>query len=314
MVIHTIASSPSGNPCGRVVTVNDIVRGWQNAGRQASSHYLVDRDGTITQMVREANVAFHAELENPNSIGIEHADICNKPDAYTTTLYERSAELVRDIARRNGFNLQVFRFDTPTLANATVVGHVDVGAHGDPGVFWDWEYYAQLLRWNGNASTRPIRLVAVSPPAPAPAGWQSRTRVQVQGETRACIPNEHCAVNRHSWGDTYLRARASTAGTDILFRFDVPVQGRYKVSLWWPRHAGACSATHVDFEALKAGGPARGWVFFDQRRNFGKWNDLGSPYTFTVPASGAQVTVRVHRASTATGWILADAARILRVF
>jgi hypothetical protein len=141
-----------------------------------------------------------------------------------------------------------------------------------------------------------------------------RTRVQVKGETRACIPNDRCAVDRHSFGDTYLRGRASTAGTDILFRFTVPVEGRYKVSLWWPRHADACSATHVDFEAIKAGGPARGWVFFDQRRNFGKWNDLGSPFTFTVPATGAQVTVRVHRASTTTGWILADAARILRVF
>ena len=178
VVIHTTAI---GKTCGPAVNVEETVARWQRqSSRQSGPHYVVDRDGTITQLVREANVAFHkmGGGVNRNSIGIEHADICNAPDAYTPTLYECSAKLVRDIARRNGFPLRVFKIDTSNLADATVIGHDSFGGHGDPGVYWDWEYYAQLLHWDGSANTRPIRIVAASPGDPAPAGWQLRTRVQ----------------------------------------------------------------------------------------------------------------------------------------
>jgi hypothetical protein len=59
----------------------------------------------------------------------------------------------------------------------------------------------------------------------------------------------------------------------------------------------------------------------DQRRNFGQWNDIGAPFIFTVPSSlifpfflaTTEVRVRIRRTSRQAGWILADAARILKV-
>jgi hypothetical protein len=320
VVIHTLTSA-GATDCIGFGTVADQVRAWQNAppdppGWGASSHYLVDRDGTATQMVLEANVAFHATLANPDSIGIEHADICNKPDAYTTELYEGSAALVRDIASRNHFAIRVFGIDTNDAANATVVAHqaLDPANRDDPGPYWDWEYYARLLRWDGRTPrTRPLRYVAANG-AVAPAGWQVRRRVDVVGENRNCIPNSFCAQQRHSYGDTYWRAAANTEGSDMVFRVALRAEGLYKLSLWWPHVAGANPATFVHAEIQKAGGPARANVAFDQTRNFGRWNDLGGPFTFTVPGGGgAQVTLRIRRASPKAGFVLADALRVLRV-
>lgn len=314
LVIHTLAAANVGD-CIRFATVNDIVRGWQNPGRTASSHYLVDRNGEITQMVREANVAFHVVAHNADTIGIEHADVCNKPDAYTTELYERSAELVRDIARRNGIITRVFGIDTNNLNNATVVGHLDIGGHGDPGPYWDWEYYASLLRWDGQTvRNRPIRLVSMASLAAAvPTGWQSQSRVQVLGESRACIPNTHCANRNHSYGDNYWQTEPNDTGTDVVFPFSIHREGLYKISLWWPNVRNANPETMVQVNVQKAGGPAMATHFFDQRNGHGRWNDIGQPFVFTVPGSGAQVQVRIRSASRQAGRILADSVRVLKV-
>ena len=129
-----------------------------------------------------------------------------------------------------------------------------------------------------------------------------------------CIPNSHCANRNHSYGDTYLRAQSNTPGTDLEFQFSLSAPGLYKISLWWPNVPGASSATLVEAEILKAGGPARANGTFDQTGRNGLWNDLGPPFTFTVPGGGgARGTVRIRRASRAAGLILADAVRVLKV-
>lgn len=70
-------------------------------------------------MVSEDNAPFHTPGANQDSIGIEHPDVCNDPAPLTTHVYERSAALVRDIAVRHGFAIDV-------------AGHVDISAnHGD---------------------------------------------------------------------------------------------------------------------------------------------------------------------------------------
>jgi hypothetical protein len=276
-------------------------------GRGTSAHYYVYRNGCIIQMVREANVAFHAGSPafNRDSIGIEHADVCNDPAPYTTQLYERSAELVRDIARRNGFNISVYGIHTNNVNHATVVAHVDVGGHGDPGPYWDWEYYALLLAWDGRtASQRPIRLVSMAvEQAATPPGWQVRRRRR--------IANDRCANRNDPYGARYWRARPSSTGSPAEFRLIVNQPGLYKVSLWWPNVRGANPETQVQVEVRKAGGPAMANVLINQRGGYGRWNDIGSP--FTVPATGAEVIVRVRRTSRKRGWLLADAVRVLKI-
>jgi|GEM_PF-4144482 len=309
----TCRSLPSPRPIGRVIVhvlavpsttrrsgVEAVVAGWQNAGREASSHYLVDRDGTITQMVREANVAFHTPGNNPDSIGIEHADVCNDPAPFTTQLYERSAALVRDIAARNGF----------VISPTTVLGHHDANPnHGDPGPYWDWEYYRLLLAWDGqDRASRPVRVVNGAAGAQGtPTGWQV-------GHRRA-IPNDHCASRRDPWGERYWKARpaASAAAAELSLPVDEP--GTYSVSLWWPDVAGANPAATVEIETGCLSSPclqtsSTQIATVDQRRNFGRWNVVA---TVTIDGPPAEVKVRLRRDAAQPGWILCDGARLLRI-
>jgi hypothetical protein len=279
--------------------VEAVIAGWQNPGRQASAHYLVDRDGTITQMVREADVAFHTPGNNVDSIGIEHADVCNDPAPLTTRLYERSAALVRDLATRHGF----------AINNTTVAGHSQVNAnHGDPGPYWDWEYFFLLLAWAGiAAASRPIRLVTAAATRPAaPAGWQVRRR--------RVIPNDHCGSRRDPWGATYWRAQPSATGAVAELSMVVEEACTYKVSLWWPDVAGANPAVPVDIEVACLTSPCSGVstqsVTVNQRPNAGRWNDVT---VVSVTQTPAEVKVRWRRNSTQSGWIVVDGMRLLKI-
>src|SRR5262245_50697315 len=172
IVIH-VRTSRGANPIQR----------WQNQPQRGEArttpHYYVDRAGRITQLVREADVARHAENHNRDTIGIEHGDVGNNPTAYTEALYEQSAALIRDIVARHRL----------VIDRATVIGHelLNHGHHDDPGAYWDWEYYFRLLIWNGRAEDeRPIRIVATLPAVAIP-GWQ------VQHRRR--IPDDMCATS-----------------------------------------------------------------------------------------------------------------------
>ncbi|MEA2561097.1 MAG: hypothetical protein QOH06_2601 [Acidobacteriota bacterium] len=296
VVIHVIAVPSTSRRSG----VAAVIAGWQNAGRQASSHYLVDRDGTVTQMVREANVAFHTPGNNEDSIGIEHADVCNDPAPLTTRLYERSAELVRDLAARHRI----------VIGNATVAGHHDVNPnHGDPGPYWDWEYYRLLLVWDGTTRpSRPLRVVAAAAGRPAaPAGWQVARR--------RAIPNDHCANSHDPWGARYWRAQpaATGAAAELILVADEP--GVYSVSLWWPDVPGANPAVNVEIQTGCISSPCRQTAgvqnaTVNQRQGFGRWTVVG---TVTIDGPPAEVKVRIRRDSAQPGWILCDGARLLRI-
>ncbi|MGF1427994.1 N-acetylmuramoyl-L-alanine amidase [Kitasatospora sp. LaBMicrA B282] len=126
------------------------IASFQNPNEQATAHYLVrSRDGHVTQLVRTADVAWHAgnKTVNMHSIGIEHEGYAfpkSQPTWYSEQLYESSAELVRYLADR---------FEVP-LDRQHIIGHDDVpgptqhevaSMHWDPGTFWDWAHYLELL-------------------------------------------------------------------------------------------------------------------------------------------------------------------------
>ncbi|MBA2445211.1 MAG: N-acetylmuramoyl-L-alanine amidase, partial [Nocardioidaceae bacterium] len=114
-----------------------------------SWHYtLRSSDGHIAQNVRPKNVAWHAGnwYVNMHSIGLEHEGYAGQNgEWYTEAMYRTSARLVRYLANR---------YDIP-LDRAHIIGHDQIpgpapasvpGMHWDPGPFWDWEHYFDLLR------------------------------------------------------------------------------------------------------------------------------------------------------------------------
>lgn len=104
-----------------------------------SAHYVIrSTDGEITQMVGEADTAWHVRGFNRTSIGIEHEYDARLGIGHTDAQYRASAALVCDIARRHGIPID----------RQYIVGHRELpGAdHSDPGPAWNWTYYMALVR------------------------------------------------------------------------------------------------------------------------------------------------------------------------
>ncbi|MDK1474763.1 N-acetylmuramoyl-L-alanine amidase [Streptomyces sp. 549] len=147
----------SGRPASQRIeylVVHDVEGYWEGAlgmvrnPRSVSWHYtLRSSDGHVAQHVRTRDVAWHAGnwYVNSKSVGLEHEGFLTAPDAwYTEVMYRSSARLVRYLAER---------FDVP-LDRQHVIGHDNVpggtpsavrGMHTDPGPYWDWRHYFDLL-------------------------------------------------------------------------------------------------------------------------------------------------------------------------
>lgn len=146
----------------RTVVIHDTegsyasaVNTFQDPAREASANYVIrSSDGQITQMVPDHDIAWHAGnyYVNMHSIGIEHEGVAIQGAGwFSEQLYESSAALVGYLAAK---------FDIP-LDRGHIVGHDAVPGetprgqstqHWDPGPFWDWAHYMDLL----HASIAPV--------------------------------------------------------------------------------------------------------------------------------------------------------------
>ncbi|MGW0856159.1 N-acetylmuramoyl-L-alanine amidase [Streptomyces sp. NPDC002690] len=116
------------------------VRAFQDPAHQAAAHYVVGKDGSVTQMIRELDVAYHAgnRAYNERSVGIEHEGFVDRPKDFTAAMYASSARLTASVCGRYGIPVD----------REHVVGHVEVPGtdHTDPGPHWDWDRYIELIR------------------------------------------------------------------------------------------------------------------------------------------------------------------------
>ncbi len=142
----TAANRPTQYPINMVVvhvtqeTYKDTLRLFQDPGHKAAAHYVVrSADGHLAQCVKERDVAWHAGNWgfNTRSIGIEHEGWIDDPTWFTDVLYERSAQLTAAVCAR--YRIPVDR--------AHIIGHVEVPGtdHHDPGEYWDWARYMELV-------------------------------------------------------------------------------------------------------------------------------------------------------------------------
>ncbi|MEU6366844.1 peptidoglycan recognition family protein [Streptomyces sp. NPDC046931] len=104
-------------------------------------------DGLIAQHVKAKDVAWHAGnwYVNAKSIGIEHEGFLASPDAwYTEAMYRSSARLVGYLAGKYGIPLDrqhILGHDNVPGPTASTIP----GMHTDPGPYWDWRHYFELL-------------------------------------------------------------------------------------------------------------------------------------------------------------------------
>ncbi len=130
------------------IDYNIALQVFQRPYTAVSTHYTVRaQDGQVAQNVRNKNVAWHAGnwYFNGHAIGVEHEGVAiDGATWYSESLYRASARLVRYLAAKYGIPLD----------RAHIIGHDEIpgptpelqaGMHWDPGPFWDWAHYMQLL-------------------------------------------------------------------------------------------------------------------------------------------------------------------------
>lgn len=146
---------------------------FKNCDAQVSAHYVIrSRDGQVTQMVREADKAWHARSANAYTIGIEHEAFGDIASYFTPAMYAASARLVHDISTRHAAidGHRTFYRDTLDDGRRLNSGLHDLGgpeacthirghqhypnqSHTDPGPFWDWNRYYKLINADEASAT-----------------------------------------------------------------------------------------------------------------------------------------------------------------
>jgi N-acetyl-anhydromuramyl-L-alanine amidase AmpD len=146
VTLHTVQGTYAG-----------CISWFKNCNAQVSAHYVIrSSDGQITQMVREADKAWHVGTENPYTIGIEHEGYINNPSWYTAAMYNASAALVRNICQRRSIPANSTWFGdacTGSTSACLVKSCIRIKAHQqyvnqshtDVGPNWDWNRYYQLV-------------------------------------------------------------------------------------------------------------------------------------------------------------------------
>ncbi|MGH2450695.1 MAG: N-acetylmuramoyl-L-alanine amidase [Candidatus Limnocylindria bacterium] len=140
------------------ISYERTLRAFNNPNSRVSAHYVVRGDGHITQMVGEADTAWHAGhyWYNQRSVGIEiELDPVTNP-VYTVEQYHATAALACAIAARHGIPLD----------RVHVVGHNEIPNTGkiDPGPTWGWPHFMWLTS-----------LCAPATAATVQASWVSQT-------------------------------------------------------------------------------------------------------------------------------------------
>lgn len=150
---HDLGDRPASQSI-RYIVVHDTEGAWngvlnlvQDPTYVSWNYTLRSTDGHIAQHVKARDVAWHAGnwYVNAKSIGLEHEGFLANPDAwYTEAMYRSSARLVKYLAKRYGIPLDrqhILGHDTvPGPTTSTVPG-----MHTDPGPYWDWRHYFELL-------------------------------------------------------------------------------------------------------------------------------------------------------------------------
>ncbi len=278
IVVHVTQGSWAG-------TIN-----WfNNPDAYVSANYTVrSSDGFIGQSVHEKDISYHAANweYNKTSIGIEHEGYVADPSWFTDEMYRSSARLSVYLAGK---------YQIP-LDRDHIIGHNEVpdpynpgsyggaGNHTDPGGYWDWDRYMNLVR--NSAAYRQV-VDNASPRFRAADSWGVSS------------------WNSQKLGKDYRFTRPRAVNEPAMFKVRIPKKGRYNVYARWPANPGYNSQAR--FRVRTSGG----WVtrVQDQRQNGGRWVRLG---TFDMDAGDAW-WVRLLRNSTDDGYLIADGVLVREV-
>lgn len=283
---YTVSSRESTYPINYVVihvtqgSYAGTISWFQNPSSQVSAHYVVrSSDGDITQMVREKDIAWHAGnwTYNTQSVGIEHEGFVDNPSWFTDAMYRASAALTRNVCDKYGIPKD----------RSHIIGHVEVpgATHTDPGPYWNWTYYMQLV--TGSTST-----------------WSTIVDNASTDRFTASANWGFSSYSSQRYGTNYRYATPVAASDVAWYKVNIPTTASYRVDVWYPSDPGYNDRAPY----LVATPTGNQVVYVDQRSGGGTWRTIG---TFTL-AVGDGNKVGVSRWTGGSGLIIADAIRVTR--
>jgi len=261
----------------------------------SSAHYTVrSSDGFIGQSVHEKDIAWHAGwwTTNTHSIGIEHEGYVNKPSWFTDVMYRSSARLSAYLSKK---------YDIP-IDRKHIIGHDEVpgcpgagggtNCHTDPGPYWNWSRYMDLVRGYAGASSGGTYTQVVD----------NATSGRFRASDRWILSSYHSATD---YGKNYrVLKRPLSVSDNAEFKIKTPAKDSYAVYGWWPADSGYNGRT--TFKIQTASRVVNKTV--SQRTDGGRWVSLG---TYTLGA-GDSYRIQVSSKSSGNGYIIADAVKVVR--
>lgn len=286
---YSSANRPGSNRINKVIvhvtqgSWSSAINWFRDSRAGTSCHYTVrSSDGKIGQSVEEKNIAWHAGnwSYNQTSVGIEHEGYVSNSSWFTDAMYRSSARLTAYLCKK--YRIPIDR--------QHIIGHSQVpypNSHTDPGRYWNWTKYMNLVRsYAGNSTYKQIV-------------DNSSARFSAPGAFKVS------SYSGQKYGKNYRYTPPRNLRGAARFKLKVPERGRYAVYAWWPANSGYNSRTRFMIRTTE------GWKnkIVNQREKGGRWVVLG---VYTLPA-GDRVYVQVPRRSPAKGYIIADAVMIRKV-
>lgn len=110
--------------------VDAIVRWFSDPRSQASSHYVIDREGHCALLVPETAKAWTQAAYNPWAVSVEAIGTGREPDYLDGAGLRRLAQVFAEAARRWGIPIQQGRVAGCRVVRAGIVDHRQLGACG----------------------------------------------------------------------------------------------------------------------------------------------------------------------------------------
>jgi N-acetylmuramoyl-L-alanine amidase len=283
--------------------------GWlRNTQAQASAHYVVkENGGEITQLVREANRAWHVaaayecsragnqqcnrngQSTNNFSVGIEHAGFASQA-SWQNGLIEASAKLTCDIAKGHG---------VPRDRNHIVShGQLQPWNRTDPGPNWPWSHYVDRVRDfcgdNGGGGGGGAAIIVDSNNGNNNAAV---AKIELTGTWTST------SGTPGYYGSGYYFANTAATSAPATFWFHLDTAQTRSIDAWWT--AGTNRAAAAPFIAYNAAGTELGRRSVDQRGSGSQWVTLG---TWNFSAGWNKITL--SRWTTPGAVVVADAVRV----
>ncbi|MDB6121748.1 MAG: hypothetical protein JWQ71_741 [Pedosphaera sp.] len=208
---------------------------------EASIHYEVNglsdsgsdfAPGDITQMVRESNYAWHVRCWNTYTFGTEHEGFASNPAWYTKSMYIASSGLQRHlcdayaIAKDRNHVIGHNEWQTPAwktwmAANWPAID-TTCNTHTDPGVYWNWGYFMNLIKQTNVTTGRfwDLNGATAGTGSATPSGTWDLTSTNWSSD-----PNG--TVTTGVWAGT--DDAVFSAGTDATNNYTVTVSGTQPV-------------------------------------------------------------------------------------